>query len=114
MMTYYYDLGKMPFKYKRLGVHTKAISGERAQMIFTSLDPGFMSDHHHPEEQMGIVLTGTIRMTIGGDTMICEKGSAYYIPSNLPHSFSVISAEHADIIDIFSPPKEENKTEDQN
>jgi quercetin dioxygenase-like cupin family protein len=108
-MLHFYDLNGMPYKNKRDGVQIKAISGERTQMIFTRLASGFRSDHHHPEEQMGVVLSGTISLTIGGETRICEKGAGYYIPPDMPHAFSVTSIEHAEILDVFSPPKEDNK-----
>ncbi len=110
MTTFFFDLDRTTFKNKRDGVHIKAISGERTQMIFTRLDPGFKSNHRHPEEQMGIVLSGTISLTIGGETRICEKGTGYYIPPDMPHAFSVISHEPTEILDVFSPPKEENRT----
>lgn len=108
-MTHFYDLNGMPYKNKREGVQIKAISGERTQMIFARLAPGFRSDHHHPEEQMGVVLSGTISLTVDGVTRICKKGAGYYIPPDVPHAFLVISGEQADILDIFSPPKEENR-----
>lgn len=108
-MTNFYDLNRIPYKFKREGVDIKSISGERAQMIFTRLSPGFSSDHRHPEEQMGVVLSGTISLTVGGETRICEKGACYYIPPDMPHAFSVISGEQAEILDVFSPPKEENR-----
>jgi quercetin dioxygenase-like cupin family protein len=107
-MTHFYDLDSMPYKNKREGVRIKSISGERTRMIFTQLAPEFRSDHSHPEEQPGVVLSGTISLTVGGETRISEKGDGYSIPSDTPHTFSVISSEHAEIIDIFSPPKEEN------
>ena len=109
MTTYFYDLDRTTFKNKREGVHIKAISGARTQMIFTHLDPGFKSNHRHPEEQMGVVLTGTIRLTVDDESRICEKGSGYYIPADMPHSFSVISVDPAEILEVFSPPKEENR-----
>lgn len=108
-MTHFYDLDGMAYKNKREGVQIKTISGERTQMIFTRLAPGFKSDHHHPEEQMGVVLSGAISLTVDGETRICEKGDGYYIPADMPHAFSVISDEQAEILDVFGPPKEENR-----
>lgn len=104
----FYDFNHIDYKLKREGVEVKAVQGERSQMVMAKLDPGFESDHSHPEEQMGLVLSGLIRLTIGDETRICGKGDGYHIPPNVPHSFKVVSGVCAEILDIFSPPKEEN------
>lgn len=106
---HFYNLNDTEFKLKREGVRVKAVSGENAQMLLIRLDPGFESDHAHPEEQIGMVLSGTVRLSIGGEERTCGKGFAYHIPAGTRHSFKVISAEPAEILDIFSPPKEENR-----
>jgi hypothetical protein len=36
---------------------------------------------------------------------------AYYIPANNQHGFKVISEDCAELIEIFDPPKDENKME---
>jgi quercetin dioxygenase-like cupin family protein len=104
----FYDLNHIDYNFKRNGVHVKAISGERSQMVLTKLDPGFESDHSHPEEQMGMVFYGQIRLTIGNDTRTCGKGGGYLIPPNVRHSFKVLPGSHAEVLDIFTPPKKEN------
>lgn len=106
---HFYPFTDMQFKLKREGVRVKAVSGENVQMLRIRLDPGFESDHSHPEEQIGLVLSGTVRLTIGGEERTCGEGIAYHIPAGVRHSFKVISAEPAEILDIFSPPKEENR-----
>jgi len=104
----FYDLGRMEYQLKREGVHLKSITGERLQVTQVRLDAGFESDHSHPEEQIGLVLSGQIRLTIADETRTCATGDAYHIPANVRHSFKVLSSPHAEILDIFSPPKEEN------
>ncbi len=104
----FYDLNNVEYKLKREGVHVKVVPGERCQMIRARLDVGFESDHSHPEEQMGLVLSGEIRLTIAGQTRKCRAGEGYHIPMNVRHSFIVLSSPYAEILDIFSPPKEEN------
>ena len=104
----FYDLERMAYKFKREGVQVKTISGEKSQMVMTKLDPGFESDHSHPQEQIGIVLSGQIRLTIDNETRTCGSGEGYLIPPNVRHSFKVTSEQYAEILDIFSPPKEEN------
>ncbi|HTY89630.1 MAG TPA: cupin domain-containing protein [Methanocella sp.] len=104
----FYDLNRIEYKLKREGAHVKAITGERIQVMQVRLDVGFESDHSHPEEQVGLVLSGQVELTVGGETRMCGAGAGYCIPPNVRHSFKVLSRPYAEIIDIFSPPKEEN------
>jgi unsaturated pyranuronate lyase len=106
---YFYDLKSTQYKVKRKGVQVKAISGERCQLLQIKLEPGFESDHSHPEEQIGLVLSGAVQITIEKETKTCCEGDAYHIPAGIRHSFKVVSIEPAEILDIFSPPKEENR-----
>jgi len=104
----FYDLNRIEYKLKREGVHVKAITGERIQVTQVRLDAGFESDHSHPEEQVGYVLSGQIRLTIENEAHICEAGTCYHIPPNVRHSFKVLSSPYAEILEVFSPPKVEN------
>ncbi len=106
---YFYDLNEIQYRPKREGVRIKGISGECVQMTVVELAPGFASDHMHPQEQMGYILSGELDVTIGGETKRCGAGCAYFIPANLRHGFRVISDQPAEIMDIFSPPKDENR-----
>ena len=106
---YFFDMKSTQYQVKRKGVQVKVISGEMCQMLQIKLEPGFESDHSHPEEQMGLVLSGAIRITIDKETKACSEGDAYSIPAGIRHSFLVVSTEPAEVLDIFSPPKEENR-----
>jgi mannose-6-phosphate isomerase-like protein (cupin superfamily) len=78
-------------------------------MTFICLEPGFISSHKHPEEQVGYILSGEMELVIGEERMDCYGGDGYLIPSETPHSFRVISKQPVELLEIFSPPKEENK-----
>lgn len=104
-----YDFNTMKFLQKRTGVFVKIVTGEKMQMALEKLDYGVANKHSHPNEQMGYVLKGEVEITIADETKKCGPGIAYYIPSNVLHGFKVLSKEGAEWIEIFSPPKEENK-----
>ena len=74
------------------------------------LEPGEVTNHCHHQEQMGYILSGGVEITIDGHTKVLGPSNAYYIPSNVQHRFSVIDAEGVEYLEIFSPPKEENRT----
>ncbi|MDD4869930.1 MAG: cupin domain-containing protein [Kiritimatiellae bacterium] len=59
--------------------------------------------HKHPEDQMGLVIKGAIRVTIGKQKAVLKAGDAYFIPSNVPHQFTLVKT--SDVVDIFSPPR---------
>ena len=99
----------IPYKKKRDCVFIKSITGENAQLTFIQLEPGEMTSHHHPHEQMGYILSGQVELTVDGNTKVLGPGDAYYIPGNVQHGFSVTTVEGVDNIEIFSPPKEENR-----
>ena len=106
---YHFNMNEIPNKQKRERLLVKVITGERIQMVFAQMEPGFISDHSHPHEQMGYVLSGEIELTIGDVTRRCGAGYSYHIPGNIHHSFKVVSKGPARIQDIFSPPKDENR-----
>ena len=105
----FFHLHETLYKQKRPGVMIKSISVENFQMTFLLLDPGFVSQHSHPEEQIGYVLAGQVEIVVGDERMECRGGDGYSIPSGVPHSFRVLSGQSAELVEIFSPPKEENK-----
>lgn len=99
----------MPFKEKSKGISGKIITGDKMQLALVRLKYGVKTNHHHPNEQIGYVLSGKIELTIGTECKVCTKGSVYLIPSNVQHSFKVLSKEGAEYIELFSPPKTENQ-----
>jgi quercetin dioxygenase-like cupin family protein len=46
--------------------------------------------HAHPHEQVLFVLSGKIRMTIGGETHVLGPRQVAHMPPNVPHSLSAI------------------------
>lgn len=77
-------------------------SGENMNVLHWNLpDKSVIPPHHHVEEQFGYVIKGGFEITIGDETFTIKTGDAYFIPSNVPHSFVTIGETEA--IDIFSP-----------
>jgi quercetin dioxygenase-like cupin family protein len=65
--------------------------------------------HSHPHEQMGIVMGGKVGLTIGSETREIKKGDMFLIPPNTLHGLAFTFDQPAEILDIFSPPREEFK-----
>lgn len=65
----------------------------------------FATEHSHPHEQSGYVISGKYRMIESGKEYILTPGDSYAIPGNIPHSFEVI--EGGEVIDVFTPIRED-------
>ncbi len=85
--------------------------GNQVQLTFVRLEPGEVTDHRHPHEQIGYIFSGQVEVTIAGNTRRLGPGDAYFIPGGVPHGFKVLTDEALEYLEIFSPPKEENRTQ---
>jgi len=92
------------------GINLKAVYGTQCSASFLELQPmAKIPEHHHPNEQIGVVLKGEIEYTIGDETQIVRKGAVFLIPPNTPHFGVVISQDTAQLLDIFAPPRDLNE-----
>jgi quercetin dioxygenase-like cupin family protein len=62
--------------------------------------------HSHPHEQGGMLVQGRMELTIGDETRICEAGSLFLIPPNVPHRARAVDGP-ALVLDVFSPVRED-------
>jgi quercetin dioxygenase-like cupin family protein len=58
--------------------------------------------HRHENEQLGMVVTGSVTFTIGDETRELGPGGTWRIPSDTPHQV-VTGPAGAVVIDVFSP-----------
>lgn len=65
--------------------------------------------HHHMNDQVGYVVSGKVEITVGKTIQIMNAGDSYAIPGGIQHSLKVI--EDSILIDVFSPPREDYRTE---
>jgi quercetin dioxygenase-like cupin family protein len=107
-MYFYPDFSK-DLKKKRERVFFKSVTGNNAQMLYIRLEPGESTFHSHENEQMGYILSGEAELTINGEVQICKAGDGYYVPANIQHGFKVLNNSDVEYIEIFCPPKEENR-----
>ena len=69
------------------GVIAHAVAGKEATLAALELDPDIeVPEHHHVNEQTGILLRGSLRFTIGEETKELVPGSTWVIPADVPHS----------------------------
>jgi quercetin dioxygenase-like cupin family protein len=88
-------------------VAARSIHGERITMSVVELDPGaVVAEHSHPNEQLGIVLRGTMDFRIGDERRKLGAGETWCIPANTPHE-ATAGVEGAVVMDVFSPPRDD-------
>ena len=104
---YFYDFDQIAFKKKRDRVFVKSVTGEASQLCIMKLEPGEKTDHVHPHEQIGYVLSGKVEIFVEDEKKTLGPGEGYYIPSNVRHGFAVGDAP-VEYLEIFCPPKEGN------
>jgi len=95
--------GKKIFKGVSLDVLAVGEKSMVAKMNYVEGD--FASNHKHPHEQSGYVVSGKYQLKIDEDEMEINPGDSYSIPGNVEHSFRVI--EGGEVIDFFTPIRED-------
>jgi quercetin dioxygenase-like cupin family protein len=91
------------------GVVARTFWLEQVMIALVDLAPGsVVHEHQHVHEQMGIVLKGRFRFSIGGEERLLQTGDIYRIPSNVRHRVVTLD-EPTRALDVFSPPREEYK-----
>jgi transcriptional regulator with XRE-family HTH domain len=58
----------------------------------------------HKGEEGGVIVSGEIELTIGGQVRVLGQGDAYYFASALPHRFRNLSDQPCEIISASTPP----------
>lgn len=89
------------------GFYIQPVIGESVMTCWTALDAGaVVKEHSHANEQLGVVIEGSIDLTAGGETRTVSAGEAYVVPPHLPHS-AVIGDAGVLIIETFVPVRED-------
>jgi len=89
------------------GVTAKIASGERIMFSLVTLEPNaVVPEHSHPHEQMGMMVSGTMRFSIAGETRTFSGNEIYLVPGGVLHK-AVAGPGGAVALDVFSPPREE-------
>lgn len=58
----------------------------------------------HQGEEGGVVISGNVELTVGGQSRLLAAGDAYYFLSKVPHRFRNVGAEPCEIISASTPP----------
>lgn len=98
------EIGKDKLSFRLVGADRpeKAI-----QMLHEVLQPGADTGRvslSHEGEECGIVISGSLEVTIGDQRRVLRAGDAWYFDSHLPHRFRNTGAEPCVCISACTPP----------
>jgi quercetin dioxygenase-like cupin family protein len=85
------------------GITGRIVESAGATLAVVELEPGgHATSHSHTNEQLGVLIEGTVRFTIGDETRDLEPGGSWSIPADTPHEV-VAGPEGALIVEVFVP-----------
>jgi unsaturated pyranuronate lyase len=85
------------------GVVARTVHGERLSLAVVELEPNaVVPEHSHENEQLGLVLSGTVSCRVGTETRELGPGGTWRIPSNTPHEVHT-GPDGAVVVDVFAP-----------
>ncbi len=91
------------------GVTARIAWGEKIMFSLVTLAPGAaVPEHSHPHEQMGMMVSGTMELRVGGASHTLCAGQIYLVPGGVLHS-ALAGPGGAVALDAFAPPREEYK-----
>lgn len=79
--------------------------GDNMMLLRVVLQEGaVVPAHKHPNEQVGIIVEGSIKIRIGGEWFLLEAGDSYVIPSDVEHEAQALRT--STVVEVFCPPVE--------
>lgn len=99
----FFDLPYRPLSDK---VASRMITGKGLMFVEHKAKKGHLVvDDKHDNEQLTLVMRGSIRITVEQVSHLLKAGDAVLIPSGVPHTVEVL--EDSSVIEVFNPPRSE-------
>ena len=98
------DWNAIPVEQPLEGVARQTVHGASQTLVRYIYQPGSVFPiHQHPEEQITIVLSGSIDFTVDGTPLTLSAGQCALIPANTPHGATVTGSEVVETLNTMSP-----------
>ena len=92
------------------GVVARTVEGDLGTLAVVELDPNsVVSEHSHENEQLGVVVSGSVTFRVGTEVRDLGPGGTWRIPPNTPHEVHT-GPEGAGVIAVFTPPRDDWRT----
>jgi quercetin dioxygenase-like cupin family protein len=112
-MSAFDDLAAIPPQAIWDGLLARAVHGERVTLAVVELAPeATLPEHSHENEQLGMVLRGSLTFRVGDEERVLGPGETWRIDPNTPHSAQT-GPEGAVVVDIFAPHRDDWRAADR-
>ncbi|MDO1511670.1 SMP-30/gluconolactonase/LRE family protein [Maribacter confluentis] len=102
-----YDFYDIQLTQIKKGVFTRLVSAGNMQLSFVSADPNAESQAHiHPEEQITLLLRGSLTKTVVDKKLNLEPKDIAFVPGNMVHA-NIAGDTGFDALEIFNPIRED-------
>lgn len=95
-------------KSKRMTLRQVGNSREHGlQILHERYEPGADTGAamlEHPSHEGGIVISGSLQITVGEQIQVLHSGDAYLFDSRLPHRFRNVGDETCEVVSACTPP----------
>ncbi len=87
------------------GVVGRAVHGDRVTLALLELEPGAeVPEHRHENEQVGILIEGSLTFRVGDETRDLGPGGTWRILAHVPHAVTA-GPDGSVLVEVFSPPR---------
>ena len=85
------------------GITALPVEGERTTLAVIDLEAGSaVPEHRHDNEQLGVLIRGSLHFRIGSETRDVGPGDTWSIPSGVPHQVTA-GPGGALVVECFTP-----------
>jgi len=92
------------------GVVARTVEGDLSALAVVELDPdSVVAEHSHENEQLGVVVRGSVTFRVGDELRDLGPGGTWRIPPNTPHEVHA-GPQGAVVVDVFAPAREDWKS----
>jgi quercetin dioxygenase-like cupin family protein len=88
-------------------VVARTVDGDRCSLAVVELGPGaVVAEHAHENEQLGLVVSGSVSFRVADETRELGPGATWRIPPNTPHEVHA-GPTGAIVVDLFAPARDD-------
>jgi len=89
------------------GIRGRAVTGEGVTLAVIELAAdSVVPEHRHPNEQLGVLIAGSMTFRIGDQTRELVVGDTWNIPGDVPHEVHT-GPEGAVVAEVFAPRRDD-------
>jgi quercetin dioxygenase-like cupin family protein len=102
-MSAFDELAAIPPQQLLDGYLVRGVHGRQATLSVVEIEPDAeLPEHQHVNEQLGMVIAGSLHFRIGDEERDVGPGEIWAIPGNTPHSARG-GPEGAVVVEVFAP-----------